>query len=113
MTLNTALILFNALSFIGYGTACFLSGRMKQEFMRYRLGEQRVVVGLLQWAAGVGLLAGMWVPWMGQVAAGGLAMMMLLAVGVRIRIRDGVLQTMPALFYLMLNAYLWRAGFGN
>lgn len=113
MTLNTALILFNDLSFIGYGTACFLSSRMKREFMRYRLGAQRVVVGLLQWAAGVGLLAGMWVPWMGQVAAGGLALMMLLAVGVRIRIRDGVLQTMPALFYLMLNAYLCLAGFGN
>jgi uncharacterized membrane protein YkgB len=111
--LNTALIFFNALSFIGYGTACFLSSRMKREFVRYRLGPQRVVVGLLQWAAGVGLLAGMWVPWMGQVAAGGLALMMLLAVGVRIQIRDSALQTIPALFYLGLNAYLLLAGFEN
>ncbi len=111
--MNTALIFFNALSFIGYGTACFLSSRMKREFVRYRLGPQRVVVGLLQCAAGVGLLAGMWVPWMGQVAAGGLALMMLLAVGVRIQIRDSALQTIPALFYLGLNAYLLLAGFEN
>jgi len=70
-----------------------------------------VWVGLLQWGAGISLLAGMWVPWMGQAAAGGLALMMLVAVGVRIQIRDGVWQTMPALFYLMLNAYLCLGGF--
>jgi hypothetical protein len=50
---------------------------------------------------------------MGQVAAGGLALMMLLAVGVRIQIRDSALQTIPALFYLVLNAYLLLAGFEN
>jgi hypothetical protein len=72
-----------------------------------------VWVGLLQWGAGISLLAGMWVPWMGQAAAGGLALMMLVAVGVRIQIRDGVWQTMPALFYLMLNAYLCLGGFEN
>ncbi len=113
MTLNTALISLNALSFLGYGAACFLSSRMRREFLRYRLGAQRVWVGALQWSAGIGLLAGMWVPWMGQAAAAGLALMMLVAVGVRIQIRDGVWQTIPALFYLLLNAYLCLSGFGN
>ena len=113
VTLNTALIFFNALSFIGYGTACFLSSRMKREFERYRLGPQRLWVGLLQCAAGMGQLVGTEAPWVGQVAAGGLALMMLLAVGVRIRIRDSALQTIPALFYLVLNAYLLLAGFEN
>ena len=47
---------------------------MKQEFNRYRLGAQRVVVGMLQVVAGLGLLAGMSEPWMGRAAAGGLAM---------------------------------------
>jgi len=109
--LKTALTLFSALSFIGYGAACFFSRYMKQEFLRYGLGSQRVRVGLLQCAAGMGLLAGMRVPWMGQVAAGGLAVMMLVAVGVRIQIKDSALQTMPALFYLVLNAYLALMGF--
>jgi hypothetical protein len=111
IALKTALTLFSALSFIGYGSACFFSSYMKQEFLRYGLGSQRVWVGLLQWVAGMGLLAGMRVPWMGQVAAGGLALMMLLAVGVRIHIKDNAWQTMPALFYLLLNAYLLLAGF--
>ena len=84
---------------------------MKQEFLRYRLGSQRVLVGILQWCAGIGLLAGMSRPWMGQVAAGGLAMMMMAAVVVRIQIKDTLLQTIPALFYLVLNAYLCLAGF--
>jgi hypothetical protein len=109
--LKTALILFSALSFLGYGTACFFSSRMKQEFLRYRLASQRISVGALQWFAGIGLLAGMSQPWMGQLAAGGLALMMLIAVIVRIQIKDTIPQTLPALFYLALNTYLCIAGF--
>jgi hypothetical protein len=111
IALKTALILVSALSFLGYGTLCLCSSSMKQEFRRYGMGAQRVWVGLCQWGAGLGLLAGMWVPWLGQAAAGGLAVMMLVAVGVRIRIKDSTWQTLPALLYLLLNAYLWRAGF--
>lgn len=84
---------------------------MQQEFLRYRLASQRMIVGALQWVAGVGLLAGMSQSWMGQAAAGGLALMMLIAVIVRIQIRDSLLQTIPAVFYLALNAYLCLAGF--
>ena len=109
--LKTALILFSAFSFLGYGSACFFSSRMKQEFLRYRLASQRIRVGALQWFAGVGLLAGMSQPWMGQAAAGGLALMMLVAVIVRIQIKDTLLQTIPALFYLAINTYLCLAGF--
>lgn len=108
--LKIALTLVSALSFIGYGAACFFSSAMKREFVRYGLGPQRVWVGLLQWGAGMGLLAGLCVPWMGQVAAGGLALMMLVAVGVRRHIKDSGWQTLPALFYLALNAYLALAG---
>ncbi|WP_395733376.1 DoxX family protein [Prosthecobacter sp.] len=109
--MKTALILFSAFSFLGYGSACFFSSRMKQEFLRYRLASQRIGVGALQWFAGVGLLAGMSQPWIGQAAAGGLALVMLVAVIVRIHIKDTMLQTIPALFYLAINTYLCLAGF--
>jgi hypothetical protein len=109
--LKTTLILFSGLSFLGYGSACFFSSRMKQEFLRYHLAEQRIMVGALQGFAGFGLLAGMNQPWMGQLAAGGLALMMLIAVIVRIQIKDTMLQTIPAVFYLALNTYLCIAGF--
>jgi hypothetical protein len=38
-------------------------------------------------------------------------MMMLVAVVVRIQIKDSMLQTIPALLYLVLNTYLLLAGF--
>ncbi len=84
---------------------------MKQEFLRYRLGSQRIMVGALQEFAGIGLLVGMSQPWVGHLAAGGLALMMLIAVIVRIQIKDSLLQTIPAVFYLVLNTYLCIAGF--
>lgn len=84
---------------------------MEREFARYRLYPQRFVVGGLQWAAGIGLLAGLLEPWMGRAAAGGLALMMLVAAVVRLRIKDTWVQTTPALFYLVLNVYLCLAGF--
>lgn len=109
--MNLALILCSAVSFLGYGAACFLSESLKREFQRYGLGSQRALIGVLQLGAALGLLAGLDQPWMGRAAAAGLALMMLVAVGVRIRIKDSLLQTIPALFYLVLNAYLCLAAF--
>lgn len=109
--LNFVLILFSALSFLGYGSACFMSSHMKREFERYRLGSQRMLVGGLQLLAGIGLLAGLSQPWMGRAASAGLALMMLVAVGVRMKIKDTLPQTLPALVYLALNAYLSLAAF--
>ncbi len=84
---------------------------MKQEFDRYRLGSQRALVGSLQLSAAIGLLTGLSHPWMGRAASAGLALMMLVAVGVRIRIKDTLTQMIPALVYLALNTYLSLAAF--
>lgn len=65
---------------------------------------------MLQLCAAVGLLLGLEVPWIGRAAAG-LTLMMLLAVGVRIRIKDSLLQTSQALLYLVLNGWLCWAAF--
>ena len=109
--MNVALILCSAISFLGYGAACFLSDSLKREFDRYHFGSQRALIGGLQFCAALGLLAGLSQPWMGRAAAAGLALMMLVAVGVRIKIKDTFLQTTPALFYLALNTYLCFAAF--
>jgi uncharacterized membrane protein YkgB len=109
--LNRVLIIFSAVSFFGYGSACLASAHMRREFVRYGMPAQRALVGCLQLAAVVGLLAGLSQPWMGRAAAGGLTLMMLVGVGVRIKIKDTLLQTCPALFYLALNAYLFFAAF--
>lgn len=104
-------MLFSALSFFAYGAACFLSVYIQGEFERYHLGSQRVLVGALQLAAGIGLVAGLSQPWMGRAAAGGLALMMLVAVGVRIKIKDTLIQMTPALLYFALNTYLCLSAF--
>ncbi len=109
--LNNILVIFSAVSFLGFGSACFFSPYMKHEFKRYQLGAWRPLIGALQSSASVGLLAGLSQPWMGRAAAAGLAMMMLTGVCVRIKIKDSLLQTLPALFYMALNAYLCVVAF--
>lgn len=84
---------------------------MKHEFARYHLGAWRFLIGVLQLSAAGGLLMGLSQPWMGRAAAAGLALMMLAGVCVRIKIKDSVPQMVPALFYLLLNGYLYAVGF--
>ena len=104
--MNNAILLFSALSFLGYGAGCFTSRHLQKEFVRFGLSPLRKFIGLLQIGGALGLLAGFWFPLLGQAAAGGLALMMLLAILVRIKIRDGFLRTIPAILYFLLNGYL-------
>ena len=104
--LNNAILLFSALSFLAYGTGCFTSRHLQREFVRFGLSSLRNFIGLLQIGGALGLLAGFWFPLLGQAAAGGLALMMFLAILVRIKIRDGILRTIPAILYFLLNGYL-------
>ena len=66
---------------------------------------------MLQLLGAAGLLVGFYIPWVGQLSAGGLAVMMLCGVGVRIKIKDTVVQTLPASGYMALNAYLAFAAY--
>lgn len=79
---------------------------MRQEYDRYGLPKFKVLMGSLQILGALGLVIGIQVPWVGQLASSGLALLMLCGVGVRIKIKDTVLQTMPAFGYMVLNAYL-------
>lgn len=90
---------------------CFTSPAMQAEYRRYGLAGFRTVVGTLQLLGAAGLLVGFREPWIGQASAGGLALLMLLGVGVRIRIRDTPLQALPAFAYLVLNGYLCLSAF--
>jgi hypothetical protein len=104
--LKEPIILFSALSFLAYGLGCFTSRHLKKEFIRFGFSAERGVIGLLQICGALGLIGGLWAPLLGKASASGLALMMLAGILVRIKIRDGLLKTTPAVLYFLVNAYL-------
>ena len=104
--LKEAIIVFSALSFLVYGTGCFTSQHLRDEFVRYGFSRERRLIGFLQICGSLGLVAGMWLPWLGIVGAGGLAVMMLVAIQVRIKIRDSFMKTTPAILCFLVNSWL-------
>jgi len=79
---------------------------MKREFLRYGLSRFRLLTGGLQLAGGLGLLVGIWSGPIGFSASLGLAVLMLMGIGVRRRIGDTWLQTTPAIVYCLLALIL-------
>ena len=74
--------------------------------MRFGFSAQRGLIGMLQISGALGLIGGFWFPPLGIAAASGLSLMMLVGILVRIKIRDSLLKTIPAIFYSLVNAYL-------
>ena len=94
-------------SFYAYGVSCTFTSHMVAEFERYGLAPFRRLTGYLQILGATGLFVGLLVfPPVGIVAAFGLSVQMLLAFCVRLRIKDSVLQTLPSLIYMWINAGL-------
>ncbi|OGX87066.1 DoxX family protein [Hymenobacter glacialis] len=106
MSLLPALVLFSSLSFLGYGIAYFKSPNMKSEFKRFGLEKQGLLVVVLEILGALGLLVGLALNPILLLAAGGLALLMLLGVAVRLKIGDSVLVTLPAFAFMVLNAYI-------
>lgn len=89
-----------------YGFGCFISQHLEKEFMRFGFSAERRLIGVLQILGAIGLIGGLWFPLLGKASAGGLALMMFVGILVRIKIRDGLLKTTPAVLYFLTNAYL-------
>jgi hypothetical protein len=80
---------------------------MNTEFKRYGLDDQRTLVGTLQLAGALGLILGyFYSPLVCLFSALGLSLLMLLGFGVRLKIRDSILQSTPALLYAVVNGYI-------
>ena len=99
----------SSVSFLLYGASLFGSHAMVAEFERYRLAPYRTLTGALEIVAGVGLLAGLRFRPLLLLSAGGLAGMMLGAIIVRLRARDPLLSTIPAVLLLCLNVFILLA----
>jgi hypothetical protein len=79
---------------------------MKDEFKRYGLEKFALMTSLLQILGGTGLIVGLQIHPILLISSAGLSTLMLLGFGVRLKIKDGFWQSLPALSYFILNSYL-------
>lgn len=112
ISLNESICLISAFSFAGYGLSCLLTQRMHLEFARYGLASLQKTIGYFQVLGSIGLLLGLYYPPLKVISSLGLSVMMLLAVLVRIRIKDSVTATLPALTFFLVNLYLFLSAIG-
>ena len=101
------LLLFDAASFLFFGLGCWFNPRLKEEFKRYGLSHYRKLSAILQLLGAGGIGIGYQIELFWVLSTGGLALLMLLGFGVRVKIRDSFIQSFPALFYCLLNLYLF------
>jgi hypothetical protein len=80
---------------------------MKSEFKRFKLEKLGLLTIILEIVGALGLFIGLWYQPLLLLSSGGLALLMFLGVLVRIKLKDSLWITLPALFYMVLNGYIF------
>ena len=101
------IILFSAFSFRIYGYSSFMSKRMISEYSRWGFTDQRKIIGFFQLLGGIGLIVGIKVNVLLFITSLSFIIMMLFAIAVRIKIKDGIVEILPAITYLFLNIMIF------
>jgi hypothetical protein len=107
MRLLDILILISSLSFLIYGLSYFTSPHMKSEFKRFGLEKYGLLTAVLEIVGALGLLLGYLINTILLISSGGLALLMFLGFLVRLKVKDSLLVSLPALFFMLLNAYIF------
>jgi len=102
-------ILISSLSFFGYAVAYFVSPNMKKEFKRFGLEKIGLLTMVLEFIGATGLIVGLKFNPILIVSSLGLALLMFCGLIVRIRLKDNLWISLPALFYMVLNTYIFLA----
>ena len=89
--------------FLFYGLSCLFADAMVDEFQRFGLADFRRLTGSLEVLGALGIMVGYFYPPLVPWAAGGLAVLMALGVGVSVRVDDPLLEIFPAAFLLVVN----------
>ena len=103
MNCNLVILLFSAISFLFYGVSSFYSDRMILEYDRWGYKKFRKLIASLQFIAGFGLLIGLYFSLLLTLVSASLTLMMIAAIFVRIRVKDNITNTLPAILYAVLN----------
>jgi len=108
ISLYDAAILISSVAFLFYGFNCLFSQVMVAEFRRFGLNDgQRKITGILQLIGSLGIGIGYFTSTLLLlIAAAGLCLLMIIGFGVRIKIKDSLLESLPSLIFAIMNAYI-------
>ncbi|WP_395049297.1 DoxX family protein [Flavobacterium sp.] len=107
MNLFNSIVILSSFSFLFYGISYFISPHMKNEFKRFKLEKLGLLTIVLEILGAIGLLIGFWYKPILLLSSGGLALLMFLGVIVRIKLKDSLWISLPAVFFMGLNAYIF------
>ena len=107
MDIDKICVLISSFSFFAYTIYYFKSSKMKMEFKRFGLEKFGLIIIALQFLGATGLLVGLLFNPLLIISSLGLALLMLAGFLVRLKLKDGILVSLPALFYMSLNAYIF------
>jgi hypothetical protein len=102
-------VLISSLSFFAYVVSYFVSPHMKKEFKRFGLEKMGLFTIILQLLGAIGLMVGLKFNLILILSSLGLALLMLAGLLVRIKLKDTIWVSLPAFFYMALNAYIFFA----
>ena len=109
MSLVTICTLISSLSFLTYAFSYFYGPHMKNEFKRFGLEKIGLTTVLLEITGALGLLIGLKFYFILMISSLGLALLMFAGLIVRIKLKDSIWISLPAVFYMILNAYIFWA----
>lgn len=80
---------------------------MKSEFKRFGLEKFGLLTAVLEIVGALGLFLGFLINPVLLISSGGLALLMFLGLLIRLRIKDSLWASLPALFFMGLNAFIF------
>jgi hypothetical protein len=92
---------------MSYGIAYFISTKMKNELKRFGLERTGALIATLEISGALGLLLGFRFELLLLISAGGLSILMLFALLFRIKSKDSLWVSLPAAFFMILNAFIF------
>ncbi len=107
MDINIICILISSFSFFAYTGYYFISTKMKREFKRFGLEKFGLLIMASQFLGATGLIVGLQFNSILTISSFGLALLMLFGFIVRMKLKDSIWISLPALFYMGLNTYIF------
>jgi hypothetical protein len=83
---------------------------MKSEFERFNLKHLGLFIIILELLGATGLLVGLLLNPILLLSSGGLSLLMLFGLITRIKTKDSFRVSFPALFFMILNGYIFYLG---